>query len=127
MNRVLVVCSLLIVFLLAGSPLAQGPVAVPADRLADSVGVNVHLHHTDTGYGDFELIKWLLAQLGVGHVRDGLIDTAWATGNLAGPVLGGALATASGDAAAYVVAALLCLATLVAANRRPGRLLTEQP
>ena len=76
MNRVLVVCSL-IVFLLAGSPLAQGPVAVPADRLADSVGVNVHLHHTDTGYGDFELIKWLLAQLGVGHVRDGLIDTAW--------------------------------------------------
>ena len=77
MNRVLVVCSLLIVFLLAGSPLAQGPVAVPADRLADSVGVNVHLHHTDTGYGDFELIMWLLAQLGVGHVRDGLIDTAW--------------------------------------------------
>ena len=77
MNRVLVVCSLLIVFLLAGSPLAQGPVAVPAARLADSVGVNVHLHHTDTGYGNFELIKWLLAQLGVGHVRDGLIDTAW--------------------------------------------------
>ena len=57
----------------------------------------------------------------------GLIDTAWATGNLAGPVIGGALATATGDAAAYVVAALLCVATLVAAGRSSGRVLVEQP
>lgn len=76
MNRLLVVCLLLVVCASAG-PLAQGTVAIPADRIADSVGINVHLHHTDTGYGNFELVKWLLGQLGVRHLRDGLIDTTW--------------------------------------------------
>ena len=56
----------------------------------------------------------------------GLIDSAWATGNLAGPVLGGALATASGDAAAYVLAAALCLFTLVAVGRGRGWMPLEQ-
>lgn len=45
--------------------------------VVDSVGVNVHLHFTDTVYGDFPLVRRLLLQLGVKHVRDGLIDTTW--------------------------------------------------
>jgi hypothetical protein len=49
-----------------------------ADRLVDSVGVNIHLHYDNTPYRDrFPLIKRRLIELGVRHVRDGLVDTAW--------------------------------------------------
>jgi hypothetical protein len=48
-----------------------------ADRFADSVGVNIHLHHTDTSYRDFELVRSRLVELGARHVRDGLIPTTW--------------------------------------------------
>jgi len=77
MIRLLAACTLLAFLLLSSSPSAQGPVAIPADRLADSVGVNVHLHHLDTLYGNFPAVQWFLGQLGVRHVRDGLIDTSW--------------------------------------------------
>jgi hypothetical protein len=76
MKRLLVVCVLLVGCVCADA-LAEGPIAIPADHIADSVGVNVRLHNIDTGYGNFELVKWLLAQLGVRHLRDGLIDTTW--------------------------------------------------
>lgn len=51
--------------------------AVAADAVVDSMGVNVHLHYYDTVYGDFSLIKSLLSNLHVRHIRDGLTDTTW--------------------------------------------------
>ena len=42
----------------------------------------------------------------------GIMNTAWALGNMTGPVAGGALAEAAGDALPYLLAAGLCLLTL---------------
>ena len=44
----------------------------------------------------------------------GIMNTAWALGNMTGPALAGAIAETIGDAAPYALAALLCLVTLVA-------------
>ena len=50
---------------------------VSTDSIADSVGVNIHLHNANTIYGNFDLIQGLLTNLSVRHTRDGLIDTTW--------------------------------------------------
>ncbi|MPZ18557.1 MAG: hypothetical protein GEV06_11680 [Luteitalea sp.] len=51
-----------------------------ADRLVEAAGVNIHLHYDSTLYrSQFPLIKDRLIELGVRHVRDGLIDTTWQT------------------------------------------------
>ncbi|HWM13633.1 MAG TPA: MFS transporter [Gaiellaceae bacterium] len=47
-----------------------------------------------------------------------LLNVAWAPANVVGAGLGGALADAFGDAAAYLLAASLCVLTLVAVQRR---------
>jgi len=47
----------------------------------------------------------------------GIMNTAWAAGNMTGPVAGGALAEAAGDWLPYGLAALLCLLTLFASFR----------
>ena len=44
----------------------------------------------------------------------GVMNTAWALGNMTGPALAGAVAETVGDAAPYVLAAALCLLTLAA-------------
>ena len=44
----------------------------------------------------------------------GIMNTAWALGNMSGPALAGAVAEAAGDAVPYVLAAVLCLVTLAA-------------
>ncbi len=44
----------------------------------------------------------------------GIMNTAWALGNMTGPALAGTIAERVGDAAPYGLAALLCLVTLVA-------------
>jgi len=44
----------------------------------------------------------------------GIMNTAWALGNMSGPALAGAIAEEAGDAFPYVLAAALCLVTLVA-------------
>ena len=55
---------------------AQGQQAVQSDQFVDSVGVNVHLHYTDTPYyTNFPLVKSSLVSLGVRHVRDGMTNT----------------------------------------------------
>lgn len=51
----------------------------------------------------------------------GVMNTAWALGELVGPSAGGALADAQGDAAPYAVGAVLCALTLVATYRVAGR------
>jgi len=51
----------------------------------------------------------------------GLMNAAWALGALLGPVAGGAIATASGDVAPYLVSAGLC-ATALGMMRRARRL-----
>ena len=48
-----------------------------ADAFVDSVGINVHLHYTDTPYANFGAVKSALVDLGIRHIRDGLIDTTW--------------------------------------------------
>jgi predicted MFS family arabinose efflux permease len=47
----------------------------------------------------------------------GVMNSAWALGNLTGPALGGALANAWSDAVPYLAGASLCLLTLLAAQR----------
>ena len=44
----------------------------------------------------------------------GIMNSAWAVGNMTGPAAGGALADAAGDWLPYALAALLCLVTLLA-------------
>lgn len=59
---------------------AADPVPVAAseaDRFVDRIGVNIHLHYHDTIYGDFAKVKSALLELGVRHVRDGLVDSQW--------------------------------------------------
>jgi len=49
-----------------------------ADSFVDSVGVNIHLHYTDTAYGHFDdIVRPRLIALGVRHVRDGATDTTF--------------------------------------------------
>jgi MFS family permease len=52
----------------------------------------------------------------------GIMNTAWALGNASGPTLAGAVADAAGDGVPYLVAAALCLVTLLAtgAARAPS-------
>jgi MFS family permease len=52
----------------------------------------------------------------------GVTNTAWATGALVGPIVGGALAQALGDPVPYLACAGLCTLTLVAASRGAPRL-----
>ena len=47
----------------------------------------------------------------------GVMNSAWALGNVTGPVVGGALASAFGDAVPYLLGAVLCALTLVASQR----------
>jgi MFS family permease len=47
----------------------------------------------------------------------GVMNSAWALGNMTGPVLGGALASSFGDAAPYTLGAALCAATFLATQR----------
>src|SRR5918994_4727522 len=44
----------------------------------------------------------------------GIMNTAWALGNMSGPALAGAVAESAGDALPHVLAAALCLLTLLA-------------
>jgi DHA1 family tetracycline resistance protein-like MFS transporter len=44
----------------------------------------------------------------------GVMNGAWAAGNVVGPAVGGALAEAAGDALPYLLLALVCLLTLLA-------------
>ena len=47
--------------------------ARPADSLIDTIGVNTHLHYTDTVYDRFDsLIKPRLLDLNIRHIRDGV-------------------------------------------------------
>lgn len=56
---------------------ARAETAGSADAFVDSVGINIHLHNRDTPYANFLRVQQALQDLGVRHVRDGLIDTAW--------------------------------------------------
>ena len=47
----------------------------------------------------------------------GIMNTAWALGNMSGPAIGGALAGAFGDSVPYLAAAALCAATLAVVGR----------
>ncbi len=55
---------------------AEPTPATRADDFVDSIGVNVHVHYTDTIYWDFEKLKAALKDLGIRHVRDGLVYNA---------------------------------------------------
>jgi MFS family permease len=51
----------------------------------------------------------------------GVMNSAWALGNMTGPVAGGALASSFGDALPYLLGAALCVVTLLATQRVAGR------
>ena len=63
-----------LILLLANLQVANTQAQVySAYELLDSIGVNTHLHYTDTPYNDFaELIKPKLLELGIKHIRDGV-------------------------------------------------------
>jgi hypothetical protein len=44
-----------------------------AAAFIDSIGVNVHLSYTDTPYANVEAVRARLRELGIRHVRDGLV------------------------------------------------------
>lgn len=51
-----------------------------SDSFVDSIGINTHLHYTDTAYATaWSQVESLLSSSGIRHVRDGLIDTTWQT------------------------------------------------
>jgi MFS family permease len=52
----------------------------------------------------------------------GVMNTAWAFGELVGPTVGGAIAESAGDAVPYAVGACLCALTLAATYRVADRL-----
>ena len=56
----------------------------------------------------------------------GLMNAAWALGNVVGPAAGGALAGIAGDALPYLLLTVICLATL-AGTRHSGRPLVTSP
>jgi hypothetical protein len=56
---------------------STGEMAQSADAFVDSIGVNVHLHDGDTPYGKFSEVEKTLTNLGVRHIRDGLINSTW--------------------------------------------------
>ena len=51
----------------------------------------------------------------------GIMNTAWALGNMTGPALAGTIADAAGDGLPYVLAAVLCALTLAATSRLSSR------
>src|SRR5262249_18973642 len=52
----------------------------------------------------------------------GVVNSAWALGELIGPTAGGALAESAGDAAPYLVGSALCALTLAATYRLAARM-----
>lgn len=56
-----------------GSDRAQPASRVPVDARAfvDTIGVNTHLFYLDTAYGNYEMVKRRLLELGIRHIRDG--------------------------------------------------------
>ena len=69
--------SVLLLSFLARSISAAPLSASEADRFVDEIGVNIHLHYNDTIYNDFAKVRQALLDLGVRHVRDGLVDSQW--------------------------------------------------
>jgi len=71
--------ALVLVCVVESLPRAEVSTPPFADRFADSVGVNVHMHYAGTLYTNFELVRARFAELGVRHLRDGLYDngTTW--------------------------------------------------
>ena len=51
----------------------------------------------------------------------GIMNTAWALGNMSGPALAGTIADTAGDGVPYVLAAVLCALTLAATSRLTPR------
>ncbi|HEX2948432.1 MAG TPA: hypothetical protein VHV83_02500, partial [Armatimonadota bacterium] len=60
---------------------APTPSPVPARPVEDfinSIGVNIHMHYTDTPYARFDdIILPKLTAAGIKHVRDGAVDSNW--------------------------------------------------
>ena len=77
LSRSLTVTVLCTAIIASPAQKARCETPVSAGSVADSVGVNVHLHYNNTVYGDFPLVRNLLTDLGVRHTRDGLVDSQW--------------------------------------------------
>ncbi|MBJ7329120.1 MAG: hypothetical protein JHC95_04425 [Solirubrobacteraceae bacterium] len=68
-------CVLVAAWIAAGLTVGSAsaaPLVRPADRFADTVGVNTHVMHHDTAYKDLDRTIQALQWLGVRHVRDGI-------------------------------------------------------
>jgi hypothetical protein len=58
--------------LLATPRPAHAETARSADAFVGSIGVNTHVIYDDTAYGNFDLLRSRLQELGVRHIRDGV-------------------------------------------------------
>ncbi len=61
----------------ASLPRSISPVRAESARVfVDSIGVNTHLHYTDTAYADYPLVRDRLRDLGVKHIRDAMVGNS---------------------------------------------------
>jgi hypothetical protein len=51
--------------------------AIPAKRFVESMGVNLHMEYTDSGYADVAAVQTDLAYLGIKFVRDNIPEITW--------------------------------------------------
>jgi hypothetical protein len=77
MLKTLWIASITVCAALAVLPCAHAEQPAAASAFLDSVGVNIHLHYNDTAYNDFAQVERAIQELGIRHVRDGLIDSEW--------------------------------------------------
>lgn len=64
---------------LAAPTIGKAQTVVQADQFVDSVGINIHLHYTNTLYANFPFVESSVQALGVRHFRDGVYTDTWRT------------------------------------------------
>ena len=98
-------------------------VAIAFAAARDPVAVTLLVVLASVAFGGFytpgmALVSDRAESVGVAQgLGFGIMNTAWAAGNMTGPAAGGALAEVGGDALPYLLAAGLCALTLLASFR----------
>ncbi len=103
--RVALGASIVVAIAFAG---LRGPYAVSALAILAAISFGAFYTPGMALVSDRAEIAGLSQALGFG-----IMNTAWAFGNMSGPALAGTVADAAGDAVPYLLAAALCLVTLL--------------
>lgn len=71
--RLVILCAAAAALFVGCGESDEGSPARPSADFVDSVGVNLHMSYSDTAYGDADRVQRALTELGVRHVRDGVV------------------------------------------------------